>query len=449
MEEGLQRKINRISREIWLGSRTQLHLSMRHFDEALYAFDFMPNDTTAFWGTDGDKIFFKGKYVIQSYQQDKVRINRGYVHMILHCLFGHLFHRNGRLIDYWNLACDIVVEYIVDQWKIEALKLPVTSQRTRIYEAMKAKAKVLSAERVYEVLLSTPMNQQQFDQLLGEFEVDDHSFWNEEQKQPNQPPMQQRQKKWEDISQKMQMAMESFSNDAGDGDDPMTETMKVENRQRYSYSDFLKRFSVIREEAVLDVDSFDYNYYTYGLTMYGNMPFIEPQEWKESKKIRDFVIAIDTSMSCSGDLVDAFLQETYSILAETDEYFTKVNIHILQCDDKIQDDTLITSQEELKEYMEHFQIKGYGGTDFRPVFEKIEELRNEKQIRDLKGLLYFTDGNGTFPKRCPDYDTAFVFLQEDMNPVNVPPWAIKLILQPQDLRISYGRNDNQEEHYEY
>lgn len=433
MEMTFQQKLNKICMEIWQSSRMGLHLHMRHLDQALYAFTFARNETTSFFGTDGDKIFYHPKYVIQTYEKDRILIQRGYVHMIVHCLFGHLFHRDGRLIDYWNLACDIVVEYILDQWKNEAIHLPVSSQRTRIYQAMKTQRNVLTAERVYQILLSTPMTEKEFHQLLGEFEVDDHSFWREEQNQPNQPPLSQRQKKWENMSKKMQMSMEQFSDEGGNDGEHMVETMKVENRKRYRYSDFLRKFSVLREEAVVDLDSFDYNYYIYGLTMYGNMPFIEPQEWKESKKIRDFVIAIDTSMSCSGDLIEKFLEETYTILAESDQYFSKTVIHILQCDDQIRDDTLITKSEDLKRYMENFEIKGYGGTDFRPVFAHVEQLKNEKKIQDLKGLLYFTDGKGTFPAVCPDYQTAFVFIQDEYEDVKVPSWAMKLILDEHSI----------------
>ncbi|MEE1312881.1 MAG: VWA-like domain-containing protein [Lachnospiraceae bacterium] len=429
MEETLQQKLNRICLEIWKGSRTQLHLQMRHLDTAWHAFLFSRNETTGFYGTDGDKIFYNMKYVIQTYEKGKIFINRGYVHMALHCLFGHLFHRDGRLIDYWNLACDIVTEYILDQWKNDAVYLPVSSQRTKIYEAIHSQMKVLTAPKVYEVLLNTKMTEQEFKQLQREFEVDDHSFWDENQKQPNQPPIQQRQKKWEDRSKKIEMAMVHFSEEAGNGEDTMTEVMKIENRKRYRYSDFLRKFSVLREEAAIDVDSFDYNYYTYGLTMYGNMPFIEPQEWKESKKIRDFVIAVDTSMSCSGELIQKFLEETYTILEESDQYFSKTAIHILQCDDQIRDDTQISKKDDLKRYMENLKISGYGGTDFRPVFAHVEKLRKEGKIGDLKGLIYFTDGNGTFPEVCPDYDTAFVFIQEEYQDVKVPSWAIKLILE--------------------
>ena len=66
----------------------------------------------------------------------------------------------------------------------------------------------------------------------------------------------------------------------------------------------------------MDADSFDYGYYAYGLRHFGNMPLIEPLETREVRKIEDFVIAIDTSMSTSGELVRAFLSRTYELLQE-------------------------------------------------------------------------------------------------------------------------------------
>ena len=118
----------------------------------------------------------------------------------------------------------------------------------------------------------------------------------------------------------------------------------------------------------MDDDSFDYVFYSYGLRLYGNMPLIEPQEWKEVKKVEDFAIVIDTSMSCSGDLVKKFLEETYGILSEAESFFQRVNIHIIRCDDQVQSDRKITCKEELQEYMEKLDLAGEGGTDFRPAF---------------------------------------------------------------------------------
>ena len=110
----------------------------------------------------------------------------------------------------------------------------------------------------------------------------------------------------------------------------------------------------------MDLDSFDYVFYTYGMSLYGNMPLIEPMESREVSRIQDFVIVIDTSMSCSGELVRRFLEETYDVLCEADSYFRKVNIHIIQCDEKVRQDQRITCREEMEAYMADFSIIGQG-----------------------------------------------------------------------------------------
>ncbi|MCC8066706.1 MAG: VWA-like domain-containing protein, partial [Clostridiales bacterium] len=164
-----------------------------------------------------------------------------------------------------------------------------------------------------------------------------------------------------------------------------------------------------------------------------NMPLIEQLETKEVKKLEDFVIVLDTSMSCKGDLLLHFLEETYQILSESESFFRKIHIHILQCDDKVQEDVLITNQEEMKNYLEHFTARGFGGTDFRPPFARVQELMRRQCFTKLRGLIYFTDGYGTFPVKKPPYETAFVFLREDYRDVDVPPWAIKLIVDREEL----------------
>ena len=128
-----------------------------------------------------------------------------------------------------------------------------------------------------------------------------------------------------------------------------------------------------------------------------------------------------------------FLEETYSILSDSGSFFRKINVHILQCDEKIQEDTVITSREQMQEYMEQFTVKGQGGTDFRPVFGYVNQLLREKAFTRLRGLIYFTDGYGIYPARRPLYETAFVFMQEDYRDLDVPPWAIKLILTPEEI----------------
>ena len=132
--------------------------------------------------------------------------------------------------------------------------------------------------------------------------------------------------------------------------------------------------------------------------------------------------------------MQTFVQKTYNILKSTESFFNKINLHIIQCDAEIQEHVKITTQEEFDEYLKNMTIKGLGGTDFRPVFKCVNELILKKEFTNLKGLIYFTDGYGEFPQQKPAYDTAFVFIDEDYKIPEVPAWAIKLILEKDDLK---------------
>lgn len=130
----------------------------------------------------------------------------------------------------------------------------------------------------------------------------------------------------------------------------------------------------------------------------------------------------------SGELVQRFLEETYDVLSQSETYFRKVQIHVIQCDDKVQSDVILTCADDLKAYMEHFQIKGYGGTDFRPAFEYVNTLKVTGQLNGLKGLIYFTDGKGIYPVAAPTYDVAFVFIKERFSEEDFPAWAMRVVL---------------------
>ena len=79
------------------------------------------------------------------------------------------------------------------------------------------------------------------------------------------------------------------------------------------------------------------------------------------------------------------------------------------------------------------KLHGMGGTDFRPVFAYVDQLIDQKEFTNLRGLIYFTDGWGDFPQATPEYETAFVFIDDGMNNYDVPSWAMKLILQKEEL----------------
>lgn len=426
-----------IGMDILKSAQNELYLNMRFLDVALSSLAFMPDQQIRITGTDGNVLYFQPDAIVEVFRKGRIIVNRQYLHSIMHCLFSHLWTRKDRDVEYWNLACDIAVEYVIDGLYLKAVHKPKSSLRREVYRMIQSRDEaeskdiVVTAERVYRFLCRRHLIQAQLDVWKREFLVDDHVHWEQEDK--NQPQKSPQQQKWDDIRDRMQTEMETFSKDASDDMRNLEEQICAENRKRYDYREFLRKFSVLKEEMQVDPDSFDYIFYHYGMDMYGNMPLIEPLETKEIQKVEDFVIVLDTSMSCKGDLLKKFLDETYSVLSESESFFRRIHIHILQCDDRVQEDVLITNQEEMKEYMEHFTVKGFGGTDFRPAFARVQELLCRKCFTKLRGLIYFTDGYGTFPVKKPPYETAFVFLREDYRDVDVPPWAIKLIIDSEEL----------------
>ncbi len=239
---------------------------------------------------------------------------------------------------------------------------------------------------------------------------------------------------WEEIAKQVEMNLETFSAEWGDEAGSLIASLKVANRKRYDYADFLRRFTMLSEEMKINDDEYDYVFYTYGLELYGDMPLVEPLEYKETQRIRDFVIAIDTSESCKGELVKRFVEHTFGIIKKQEDFAHSVNIHVIQCDAKVQADTKITDLADVDAFMDGFFVRGMGGTDFRPVFGYVDSLRKRGELTDMKGLIYFTDGLGQYPEAAPDYDTAFVFMDTgEAHTPSVPPWAMKVVIDEEGI----------------
>lgn len=275
------------------------------------------------------------------------------------------------------------------------------------------------------------LSEEQDEQQKGAGSGSDSSF-----EADGQPDREELARQWEDVSRQMQMELEADLSRRGDEAGSLVAQLRAVNRERCDYESFLSRFAVLGERMLVNPDEFDYIYYLFGLQRYGNMPLIEPLEYKESRAICDFVIAFDTSESCSGDLVQAFVQKTYNILAQQNSFHTRVNVHIVQCDARIQDDVKITSLDQLELYLQNMELRGFGGTDFRPVFEYVNLLCEKGEFSDLRGLVYFTDGQGVYPRRQPGYETVFVFLDDGYSNPDVPPWALKLLLDERELKVA-------------
>lgn len=422
---------NRLAGQILERCRAELYRYFPGLDGAFAAVVCRKSQETVSIGTDGDAVWFCADFVIRRFAEDPALLYRGYLHMLLHCLMGHVVcWREDPL---WDLACDMAVDLALEQGLHACPALwGQRESAAKFLNVKKEKNRKMpgSAESLYQWLKEQMQNADDFPEerraLEQSCQFDDHRFW-----QVNEDAMrrQKLQDKWERAGQRLSGnggigAGFTAGSAAGSREEIPDEIYK----SRYDYRRFLRRFCSQREELWLDMDSFDYIYYSLGMERYGNLPLIEPLEYREANRLEDLVIAIDTSGSCKKETVQQFLGETFGILSEKENFFRKMSVTILQCDCCIQDVAVIHSEEEWEDYQTKVTIKGRGGTDFCPVFRYIEEQRAEGNLRRLKALIYFTDGDGVYPRSRPDYETAFVFVKKTKGMDLVPGWAMKLLV---------------------
>lgn len=577
-----QGSLNDLGSRILNQSRYELSLSMRHLARALDRLPYEMDFNTQRMGTEGERIHFHPEFIFQLFMESPQKLNRLYMHSLLHCLFRHMFKNEDKKEELWNMACDIHVEYVLDSLDVDLLRRPAGEYRENTFQSLEEKIKTLSAERIYQYLEEEDLDYDAWERLEREFYKDDHVFWKvidrkdapgqegegdsdgaplplpedftpndkpsgeenegekkdsgdntsaensedkdkspreskssedaspqsgtpsngegkeeknqeagnqepenrgsegegntgegnsgedsqgeakqedsqsgnssgkkqeerkiaENRKPTGQEKREEREakkkrdnlsKEWEDISKRTEQEIEHSSKEKQEEQGSLAWFLRLEQKKYTDFRDFLRRLSVDREEMEVDLDSFDYGYYYYGLEQYGNMPLIEENEYREGRKLQELVIAIDTSHSTKGEMVKGFLEETAGILKQKDAFFQKVKVHILECDDELRKDICLENVEDLEQYSKNFAVKGGYGTDFRPVFRYVSDLQKRGELKNLKGLMYFTDGKGRYPKEAPPYVTAFVFPKgEDIDDDNVPFWAMKLYQREKD-----------------
>ena len=457
-------------------SRTELYIDMRFFGAALNSLGYEMDLSTTTVGTDAVNIRFNPSHVLRLFVEEPGKLNRTYLHMLLHCIFMHMYtsanYSDERLFD---ICADIVVESILDGMDYQCIYRVSSDYRDRWYELLEKEVKVLTVEKLYRYFSEEhELDIFEIEKLEREFALDDHGFWSRLTDQPDQnndpdkkdsqddkemPPLDEdfqnpmgdesedtkkktkyinprrlqqikdAKKNWDKEGKRIQTEIETIGKEHSDRLGKLTWLLKVQNTTRTDYREFLKRFKVLREEGGVDLDSFDYGMYSFGLDHYGNMPLIEENEFREVKKIQELVIAIDTSASCKDSLVQRFLNETAAILLDGDNFFQEIKICVIQCDNQIQRTVFIENTDEMNKYSSEIHVEGGYGTDFRPVFEYVEELKSQSKFENLKGLIYFTDGYGEYPDKPTTYDTAFIFAQdEDYDDEKVPDWALRLYI---------------------
>lgn len=432
--EADQRKISSLAGQIMGLAHDDILMHLRFFDMAVARLKLQERPGTGYLATDGSILYYDPVHVLKVYREEEKGIARLYLHILLHCIFFHGFQYDKLERDKWDLAADIAVENVIIDMKLPGVTLETDETAARKLKILREDIGSLTAERIYRYLRHNPTTPGEETELKKLFVRDAHSLWKPAERKTTEQ-LEITQEQWKKISERVKADLKSFSR-ARTGAESLEKNLEETTREHYDYSEILRRFMVMGEDITVNDDEFDYIYYTYGLEHYGNLPLIEPLEYKESNKVKEFVIALDTSASCRGAVVRAFLRKTYSILKGNENFFHKINVHIIQCDNQVQSDSKITDDDDFETFVKYGKLNGFGATDFRPVFEYVEKLKEQGEFENLKGLIYFTDGYGIYPERMPDYEVIFAFLDEDGNRGPVPPWSMKVVLESGELEES-------------
>lgn len=422
--------------------RRRMQIKMPEFSLAFGVFTYRPKeDISSCMGTDGETVFFHPMGVIREFLNNPGGLEHICFHMVLHSLYLHMIPGKKRDFRVWGIVCDWLVEYWADTvyegWFPE--KIPEEERRERKiwYEKLNKISPDGQTEELYQWALE---HKGELDEVEKLFHRDCHPWIRESDARESTrrgslvkrriqlKNLEETAGKWNRIRGQMgKMSAEGRQRrGAASGDE--SRSLSLRKRKVYDYRRFLKRYAVFREELQLDLENFDYLPYVYSRQHYEKLVLLEPLETTEVHKLEELVIAIDTSGSCSGKVVQRFMEETYSILSSHENFFRKMHVVIIQCDSMIQDCTVIHSRQEWETYVENLRLQGFGGTDFCPVFRLVDQMIEKKELHNLRGLLYFTDGDGIYPRKKPSYETAFVFLNEQYKKQEVPPWAVTLNL---------------------
>ena len=396
--------------------KSELFLDFPFMALPLNGLQMQMSDSLKSAGCDGKTFYFSNEFVIRIFKKNPVYLNRIYLHSILHCVFSHLWISSSRNMNLWHIACDICVEYTLDHLEKKSVKRILSYIRKKTYQTLE-KEYNLSASGIYLYLLN--LDSKQLLELKNEFICDDHRYWPKSKEESQSIGNQNLKNSWKQKAIQSSLQNKNKMDEKEEGS--YSWQIKMAESKR-SYREFLKKFMVLKEEVKINEDEYDLSYYTYGLRLYKNLPLIEPIETKEERKIPELVIVLDTSYSTSGNLIKNFLKETSAIL-KSNVFFSNSKIHIIQCDNRVQDHKILTSFDQMDEFLESFTVIGGNGTDFRPVFDYVNECMEQGICKEVSALLYFTDGKGIYPKRRPNYKCAFLFL-EDYDRNLVPTWAI-------------------------
>lgn len=376
----------------------------------------MPEEMRQMGGlaTDGEVLFYNPEWVEKTPLE---KLCGGLVHEVCHPAFGTFWRRDNRDMIIWNVATDYTINSILKmafedlQKKLRQSGINVESDTAISLPdnvLLDSKFEKMSSEEVYNLLLknakSIKMSSHPWDKFCGGNELGEKKGKNGKSEKKTETNGKgntleielTKQAAWKErLAQAATAAKMQGKLPAG------FETLIDEILQpMLPWQMILGRYI---QQAIYN----DYRWTPPHLNHVWRGIYL-PSEYGE-------MIEIAFATDDSGSIGDEELKDATSEVLGACKVVENFKIHYFACDAKIQEEKEITNVSEISR-----KFVGRGGTDFRPVFDRIKKRRLTPSV-----LIYFTDGDGTFPEQTSPYPVIWLLSKGDRK----VPFGQKILYQ--------------------
>jgi len=336
-------------------------------------------------GTDGKQVFCNPTFIDSLPFKQLLTL---LAHEIVHCMFGHHLRRGNRDHWLWNIACDYAINPLLLDAGFESI--PGWLFREDF--------KGMSADKIYDILLQEyqkskqQSKQQKGDGVAGDVMFPDLKPLDEIQDATNEEGNEISDAEREQLEHEWKIATAqaaTMANNSGKLPGFMKRIIDELLNPKLPWRDLLRQF--------LEVNTYDDYVFLPPNKKYVQAGFYLPS--CRSRELGDFILGVDTSGSVDRVALNQVAAELQLLM---DEF--KANMTVIHCDDAV--------HEPIQEFFPGDDVNiepiGGGGTSYRPVFSKIEELG-----LNPKFLIYFTDLEcDRYPEFPPSYPVLWVCWRE-------------------------------------
>lgn len=382
------------AREKLIGARVALLLRQPFFGNLATRLKLVNSDP---WlptlATDGRHFFYNARFVNMLAQKE---LMFGFGHEILHCVYDHLkdgLRQGNRIPQIYNVACDYCVN-------ADLVKHNVGTKITTIEILHDTKYEDWCSEAVYDDIMKNVKKcdiQQLVDKLLDDHlgNEDDQNGGEggdkgESEKDGNGRPKLTKEELDEIKDEFKEAIINAINNEPNAGNIPGN-VKKMVKELTEPQMDWRELLSLTLTSAIKD----DYTWIRPSRRAWhcdAVLPGMNPGEEV------NIAIAIDTSGSISNTMLVDFLSEIQGCM----ESFTAYRLHVFCFDTQVHNPVTFTSDDvgDMKDY----ELGGFGGTDFMPIFDYLKETEIE-----FDRLIVFTDGYPYGSWGDPEYcDTLWI-----------------------------------------